>query len=164
MRGRKDSFLEWQTVCDPLAVIAFEEIIELNGSDRHQPDHSSEMPVASLRDPSTTFILAGLIHGWIQACRRDQFVMGFEVSYLASHLDQKRCCRLLPNPANRGQNLYIPLQTALAELNQGIGHLLQVLDWEKQITILPPDQPSSLTRIQRPNQLIMIQEAWDRLY
>jgi len=61
MGSRKNGLLEGQAVFDPFAVVALEEIIDLDHPDRHQPDHSSEMHDALLGDPAGLVMLAGLI-------------------------------------------------------------------------------------------------------
>jgi len=42
----ENGLLEGQPVFDPFTIMAFEEIIELDHPDRHQPDDPPEMPVA----------------------------------------------------------------------------------------------------------------------
>jgi hypothetical protein len=59
--GGKNSLFEGQPVFDSFTIIAFEEIIELDHPDRHQPDDPSEMSVAPLGNPAVPFVLAGLI-------------------------------------------------------------------------------------------------------
>jgi hypothetical protein len=59
--SREYGLLEGQPVFDLFAVIAFEEIIELDHPNLHKPDHSSELPVAQFGDPAVPLILAGRI-------------------------------------------------------------------------------------------------------
>src|SRR5512137_2938794 len=79
MSGGQYGLLKRQAVSDPFAVVALEEIIELDHPDRHQPDHPSEMPVAPLGDPAVPVILAGLIDRWVQSGHGNQLVVVFEV-------------------------------------------------------------------------------------
>jgi len=156
MGSRKNGLLEGQAVFDPFAVVALEEIIELDHPNRHQPDYPSEMPVASFGDPAVPVILTGLIDRRVQSSHGDQLVVGIKLLDLTPHLDQEGCGRLVPNAPNGGQDLDILLQGALAELDQGVGHLPQVLfEVNQDRRLLPEDHlPGRICRsYRRPGEL-----------
>jgi hypothetical protein len=137
----ENSLLEGKPVFDPFAVIDFEEIIELDNPERHEPDDPSEIPVAPLGNPAVPFVLAGLIDRRMETGHGNQLVVGFKILYLTSHLDQEFCGRLVPNPPGRGEDLDILLQCGLTELDQGVGNLLHVLlVMNQDQCFLPPDK------------------------
>lgn len=104
-----------QSILHSLQVVLFESFIKLDDLRCHNPDHPSEMSIASLRNLSFPIDFPQLVKGRIEPCHSNHLFMTFKLLHISTYLDQKIHYVLLPNPFHQGKDLPLSLDLPFSE-------------------------------------------------
>ena len=124
--GQHSHFVR-QSLLYSLQVVLFESFIKLDDLRCHNPDHPSEMSVASLRDLSFPIDFPRLVEGRIEPYHGNHLFMTFKLLNVSTDFDQKIHCALLPNSLHRGKDISISLNLPFGEFGEDIRKLLEML-------------------------------------